>query len=185
MNLIANVNYYQRKVWEQNLIELETKRKTARMTPAELEDEENRMNRCLERSFQKYEEHQTTMIYKPAFWRRWGFKRATEMALAVAKYFEFNVCIEANDIKGQIKMRGDSILLDASIWNDSKPKRQLLWLLRRVESIWIGVTEEYGVNLIDLGLTYKLVRECRKRKKESKCYSNWQSPWILMFENYP
>lgn len=163
MNLIANVNYYQRKVWEQNLIELETKRKTVRMTPAELEDEEKRMNRCLERAFQKYEEHQSTTVYRSAFWRRWGFKRATEMALAVAKYFEFNVRIEADDIKGQIKMRGNPILLDASSWNDGKQKRQLLWLLRQAESIWIGVAEENGVKLIDIDLTYKLVRECRKR----------------------
>ena len=39
MKLIANENHYQKKVWEQNRIELETKHETTRMTPAELEAE--------------------------------------------------------------------------------------------------------------------------------------------------
>ena len=70
MKLIANENHYQKKVWEQNRIELEIKHETARMTSAELEAEKKRMNRCLDRSFQKYEEHQVTTIYKPDLLRR-------------------------------------------------------------------------------------------------------------------
>ena len=163
MKLIASENHYQKKVWEQNRIELEMKHETARMTPAELEAEEKRMNRCLDRAFQKYEEHQATTVCKPDLWRRWRFERATRLALDFAKYSEFNVRIEADEVKGLIKMRGDMILLDASSEYGRKQRQQLLLLLRWAESILIGVTEEYGVDFIDLDLMYKLVGECRKR----------------------
>lgn len=142
MNLIASENYYQRRIEKLKHIELDIAQENSRMTPAELEAEESRMNKCLERAFQKYEEYQTATIFKPSYWRRWRFRRVTEMALAIAKYFEFNVHIEADDIKGWIKMRGDPILLDAASWNDSEQKRQLLCLLRCAESIWIDVAEE-------------------------------------------
>ena len=95
--------------------------------------------------------------------RRWRFERATRLALDVAKYSEFNVRIEADEVKGLIKMRGDMILLDASSEYGRKQRRQLLLLLRWAESILIGVTEDHGVNLIDFDLMYKLVREYRRR----------------------
>lgn len=97
MNLIANENYYQRTIRELNRIELEIKQETAKMTPAELDAREQRLHKCLERAFQKYEEQQAVTVYKPDFWRRWKFDRAAKKALDIAKYFGFNVRIEADE----------------------------------------------------------------------------------------
>ena len=166
MGLIVNENYYQKKVWKQARIEQEVREEFAQMTPDELEEREQRWDRSLDKAVQSFEEKQITACYQPDIWRRWKFKRVIKKALAVAEYFELDILIEANDNEGSVKMRGDQILSDEATWHDSKQKRQLFQLVQWAEYVWIDIAEEDHVSLLDISLTYKLVRQFRKRKRK-------------------
>ena len=58
MKVIASENYYQKKVREENRIELEMRRKSARLSPEEEEARYKERHKCLERAFERYEKEQ-------------------------------------------------------------------------------------------------------------------------------
>ena len=90
------------------------------------------------------------------------FKKAISLALKVAKYFEFDIQIRANDSIGIILMQSDQILSD-EIWHDGRNRRQLLMLIRLADSVWIDPIKQDGDPLIQIGLSYKLTNTIRKR----------------------
>lgn len=159
MKVIASENYYQKKVWEENRIELEMRRESARLSPEEEEAQYKERHKSLERAFERYEKEQEKTIIKPDPWRQWKFDRAAKLTLAAAKHFELNVRVEASDSLGMIKMRGAQIMTDASVWHNSKQKRWLLWSMHLAENMFIDSVDEYGEKLVDITLIYKLVRE--------------------------
>ena len=104
MKVIASENYYQKKVWEENRIELEMRRESARLSPEEEEAQYNERRKCLERAFERYEKEQEKTIIKPDPWRQWKFDKAVKLVCAAAKHFELNVRIEASDALGVIRI---------------------------------------------------------------------------------
>ena len=108
---------------------------------------------------QRIEEESVKPAAKPSFWRTWKFKLATKMALAAAEHFSLDVLIEANECIGEIKLTGDDIMTEAVIWHDNKQKRQLLLAIHLAESVYMGVKESHGANLLDIRLSYSLTRQ--------------------------
>ena len=104
MKVIASENYYQKKVWEENRIELEMMRESARLSPEEEEARYKERHKCLERAFERYEKEQEKTVTKPDPWRQWKFDKAVKLVCAAAKHFELNVRIEASDALGVIRI---------------------------------------------------------------------------------
>lgn len=165
MPVIASKNYYQKKEWETSSIEAEVREDIDRMTPVELEAEKASRQEGLERIHRDVEDRAERTIMMPSPWRRWKFKQASKLALDVAEYFQLNVHIEAEEWSGDIRLTGDEILSEALLWHDQKQKCKLLKVIKWAESVWIEVKKDYDVPLVDIHLSYTLVRKYIKPKR--------------------
>lgn len=165
MPVIASKNYYQKKKWEMSSIEAEVRKEFVRMTPVELEAAKASRQEGLERIHRDVEDRAERTMMVPSPWRRWKFKQASKSALDVAEYFQLNVHIEAKEWSGDIRLTGDEVLSEALLWHDQKQKCKLLKVIKWAERVWIEVKRDYDVPLVDIHLSYTLVRKYIKPKR--------------------
>ncbi len=159
MPVIASKNYYQKKVWEMSSIKAEIREESARMTPTELGAQKASRQESLERIQRDVEDRAERTVVMPSPWRRWKYKEASKLALDVAEYFQFNVHIEAEEQSGEIRLIGDEIMSEALLWHDQKQKCKLLKVIKWAESVWMDVKKDDDVPLVDIHLSYTLVRK--------------------------
>lgn len=162
MKIIAKRFYYQQKNWEFNDIKRQVHEEESRMSPEEKEESVRNHQLQLEHLHTALQEREAATKYLPAPILFGIFRRSIAAALSVAEHFDMNIVVESDDHRGIIRFVTDQIISER-MWKDQKYRKQLLRLMKWSDGLWIDPITEDDQHLIQLSLTYRIVRATVKK----------------------
>ena len=155
MKLITHKNYFQQKQWQMASIKKSIHDEASKMTPEELEANQQHRAEKFEQLRAKIKESVESSHYEPLCLKRWLFQRASTIALQLAKDYSLDVYIESSEQSGRIRFITDQ-LISESEWKNNRGKRRLLRLMQWADSVWIDTIEDSGLRLVQISLTYEV-----------------------------
>ena len=167
MKLICSRYFFQQKKWEMAMVDRDVATEFAGMSEEEKAEREKKREARLEALKQETEKILSTKRYVPSLLLTWSFRRLSLMALRVAKYFQMNLTILADEHYGYINLFTDEILSEM-VWNDGHHRRRLLTLLKWADGVSISIEDDHGEQLIRISLTYKLMREVEVKRSQNE-----------------
>lgn len=165
MRTIIHENYYQRKIWDEAILQREFK---AELTSTLLDNEiafEKRRQESYEQLRKKLEANELSVVEFCSPIGRLKFRLAKSYALKVARHFEMDVIVKVSDTLGIIELFGNDLMCD-SLWNDGKHKRQFLLLFLFASGVCVTDKPERNGGCIHIWLSYQMIRKVDGKRKK-------------------
>lgn len=165
MRTIIHENYYQRKLWDEALLQRELKDELTSMVPDSKIAFEKRRQESYEQLRRILEANELSVVEFCSPIRKLKFRLAKSYALKVARHFEMDLIVKVSDTLGIVELFGNDLMCD-SLWKDGKQKRRFLLLFLFASGVCVRDKRDRDDGCIHIWLSYQLIRQINwKRKK--------------------